>query len=61
MCRIVRVILAEGKVERILDDDDGTVVYLFENEDQQSILLAQDMLDEEMFKFDRCVPALCSA
>ena len=42
-----------GKVDRIIDDADGNVVFLYEDDDKQGGVYDVDMFDEEMFQYDR--------
>ena len=52
--RVVRVLMkAGGMIDRIVDEEDGSVVFLFEEEDKQDKLLTAEMFDEEMFRYDR--------
>jgi len=51
--RTVRVIIADERLERIIDVDDGSVVYLFTEEDQQLEHLNVDLFSAEYHKLDR--------
>ena len=52
--RTVRVITAEGKLERIIDTDDGSLVHLFDTiEDHHMGHLNTDLFDPEYHRFDR--------
>ena len=53
--RTVRVLFAEGKMERIIDTEDGAIVYMFteEDEDQFGAAVHADMYDKEYYALDR--------
>lgn len=51
--RTVRVIVADNKMERIIDAEDGAVVYMYTEEDLQNDFLNADLFSLEYHKLDR--------